>query len=355
MGVTTSKQNIGFILQLLFNKHHISKTDVELTRNALALFSCPSVEDGLSLRTKQMIFFHHDSNFAHNKKVFDYLIDLFIRKCSPNVYINIYNEENVVRVHPDGRRADGLHPDGRRADGLRFEGKASEGTKAELEVTPSFITNIETWLYNPSFPNTAIFKIKQLIHDVGHAVIIVIKKRKQHFECLYLDSYGMQLNQGQLFCLELEQLTGVRVVDTSVAFCPLQSEFQTGNCKQWALLFILCLLCNPQFITEPRLLVDTLSQNADMNILLFELYLFFVSDYIVVNYKQKLKNEVLQNRLPDRGLELILSKEELTPCFYKGQSLKGNSITFLYENLTRMLSTFQRQKVFLLENAGVYI
>ena len=359
MGVTTSKPKIGFLLQLLFNKHHIRREDVELTRTALALFSCPCVEDGLSLKTKQFLFHHHDSNFADNKKVVDYLINLFIKKCSPNTHINIDIEDNAVRIHPDGRRADGLYPDGRRADGLDSSSTVNSDTQvSEMELKPTFKQNIENWFHSEVYPNIALFQTKQLIHDVSHSVLVLLVKAKTRVECIYIDSLGAYLKQSQLFCTAIEQFLGVQVVGKELPFCPLQSNFQNGNCKQWTLLFMLCILCNPQFVREPELLVQVLNQNADMNILLFELYLFFVGDYIVKNYKQKLEKEFKQFdqvTFPERGLELILSREELTPCFYKGRSLQGNSIQFLYEKLTRLLPVFQRQKVFILEHAGLFI
>lgn len=351
MGVTTSKPKIGFLLQLLFNKHHIRREDVDLTRTALALFSCPCVEDGLSLRTKQFLFHHHDSNFADNKKVVDYLINLFLKKCSSNTHINIDIEDNAVRIHPDGRRADGL-------DGSNLSTVHSDTKVSEMELKPTFKQNIENWFHNDKYPNIALFQTKQLIHDVSHSVLVLLVKAKTRVECIYIDSLGAHLNQNQLFCTAIEQFLGVQVFRKELSFCSLQSNFQTGNCKQWTLLFMLCILCNPQFVTEPELLVQVLNQNADMNILLFELYLFFVGDYIVKNYNQKLESEFKQfdqNSLTERGLELILSREELTPCFYKGRALQGNSIQFFYEKLTKLLPVFQRQKVFLLEHAGLFI
>ena len=347
MGVTTSKQNLGFLLQLLFNKQHIRKEDVILTRKALALFSCPCVEDGLSLRTKQFIFHHHDSNFADNKKVVDYLINLFIKKCSSNLHINTYIEENVVRIHPDGRRADGL------------ESTVQSDTKmSEMELKPTFQQNIANWFYSDAFPTVALFQTKQVIHDVSHAVLVLLIKYRTSVECIYIDSLGAHLKQSRLFCTAIEQLLGVQVIEKAFTFCSLQSDFQTGNCKQWTLLFMLCILCNPKFIREPEVLVQILNQNADMNILLFELYLFFVGDYIVPNYRQKLEREFQrfdQETFPDRGLELILSKEELTPCFYQGTSLRGTSVQFLYDQLTRLLPVFQTQNVFVLEYGGLFI
>ena len=223
MGVTTSKPKIGFLLQLLFNKHHIRREDVDLTRTALALFSCPCVEDGLSLRTKQFLFHHHDSNFADNKKVVEYLINLFIKKCSSNTHINTDIEDNAVRIHPDGRRADGL-------DSNRTV--TSDTKVAELELKPTFKQNIENWFHSDRYPNIALFQTKQLIHDVSHSVLVLLVKAKTSVNCIYIDSLGAYLNQSQLFCTAIEQFLGVQVSGKELPFCPLQSKFQTGNCKQ---------------------------------------------------------------------------------------------------------------------------
>lgn len=354
MGSTTSTStslriaspNLRFIFALLFSKETVFSQDVASYRKALALFTCPLLWGGSSLRTKQVSFFVHDAHFHQNKKVINRLLRNFLSTSSfmkSGNYLNTSNTENAFRVHPDGKQIDSEQ--GSKRAGL-----------PEMELSPEFIRNLRHWFYN-TVQGVGVFLGKQLVHGVGHAVVLILQKKEGHLCTWYFNTEVSRLPLSGLFKKEVQKALGLeqhQVVDQTPVFtCPLQNEVQGGNCKQWSLLVLLSILFHPGFLDRPSHLYDLLLQDNGVNIMMFELYLFFVSHLRFeadgISYKELLLQETADSG-PFFGsdseltLEHFMSAQELTPCFVEGVGLESrglNTYEYVYSQLLTVLQSLQ--------------
>ena len=153
-------------------------------------------------------------------------------------------------------------------------------------LSPEFIQDFLDWWNDdgPDSPSTTIWPFSVRIEKENrayHAVLLVLQRTENYnLNMIYADSHGDQREkifeniifealQNELF----EQLTEINIIENNS--CVLQNLEQGGNCVMWHLLFIVLLVQNLNTISSPALLFSALSEKADVNIVLFELYLFF--------------------------------------------------------------------------------
>ena len=340
MGASSSKANFEFIFQLLFHTTSIKNKDVKLFRKAIALFTCPTDDTGVSLRVMQTAFLAFTGTFAKSQKIFHFILQQFLYMCPTNVHINFYDLENMA---------------------FFFDFTTVEGsTKSpRLVLSSTFQRNIKYWYYAPDLPDTAIFSVSivygKSIND-SHSVLFLLQKHEA--PCFYegltsavLDPGGTLFQEGKLLSNVLQDMFGGKVYDLTPEIpCTLQTEEQGGNCAQWTLLFILSIVCNPNYITDIEGLLDKFQQEPNVNILVFELYLFFLCNRFFQNYQQSLY------KTTESVLEDVMSYQKTTEMMVQSSKIAvpcGNKIRTYYSYktmfklLARMYYDFHARNLFL--------
>ena len=331
MGVSHSSP-LRLFVQLLFDKDSLEDVEVKMLRDAMSLFTCPAPTaegDRQSLRTRQLELmvkgYIREGSYTFSAQVSNALVTFFLQKCPhSNLHVNMWREENEVRLY-------------------------TSRCKPELLITQSFLDNMSNWYYGP-YPDTALFSVREVLvepPDVGHAVVIVLQKQRDgRVVTCYLDSNATPWRQGRLFASLVSQVFHVQVLDTTPEpTCILQSRYQSGNCKQWHLLFMICIICHPDLVNDMTTLTKTLERHAEVVILLFELYLFFVSSQVLENHKQVLERFFELEPDADRQLLPVLRLEGIEPCsaLPRFRRLDFNSV---YTTLLELLPWFQARNMF---------
>lgn len=330
MGVSHSSPAtpLRLFVQLLFDKDILEDVEIKMLRDAMSLFTCPAPtaeRDRESLRTRQLELmvrpYIREDTFS--AQVSNALVTFFLQKCPhSNLHVNMWKEENVVRLYTFRR-------------------------KPELLITQSFLDNMSNWYYGP-YPDTALFSVRQWgPPDVGHAVVIVLQKQRDgRVVTCYLDSNATPWRQGRLFASLVSQVFHVQVLDrTPEPTCKLQSRYQSGNCTQWGLLFLICIICHPDLVNDMTTLTKTLERHAEVVILLFELYLFFVSSQVLENHKQVLERFFELEPDTDRKLLPVLRLEGIEPCSALPR-FRRQDLNSVYTTLLELLPWFQARNMF---------
>lgn len=118
-----------------------------------------------------------------------------------------------------------------------------------LKLSLALIQVLKRWFVSPSVGTQIL--CTQLIHDVGHSVLLVLKKRAQGVYVAYVDPYAFPLKQCQLLAFVLQPLFGfaaaVPVIaplkprDTEGALWYMVENVTVMKRELWSLyLFYLC-------------------------------------------------------------------------------------------------------------------
>ena len=131
-----------------------------------------------------------------------------------------------------------------------------------MSLSPELLQAIKLWLYSPSVG--AQFLCSQVIHDLGHTVLIILKKRARGVDVLYMDPYNFPLKQSYLLAALLQVHGGVTTVPVTM---PLKSRD-----------------------TEHALWYTLGRHSFHVTKELWPLYLFYKAHNLLHNYKQIVGN-----------------------------------------------------------------
>ena len=327
----------------------VEDRDVKLFQKAFSLFTCADVRTGYSIRAQQVHFFSL-IDLDENKSVIQLVFQQFLRICPAAVHTNTYNGENVIDEYPAGKSY--------------YLGRGPQGG-LEIEIDPRFIRNIESWFYSLDYPRTAMFSVTVNLRrgssaltspPGGHAVVILFTKLAPPFtglQCVYLDSESSKytFQDAGLFTRQIENHLGVNVQNMTPKFlCPLQTSEQGGNCVQWSLLYMLCIICHPEYISDPDALHAQLLEEVNVNMMVFELYLFYLTNRFLPDYKgtmaRESKGAVVRSRLLDKQSSteiLVHSSPGVQPCArYRG----FKNFEYMFQRLEHFFYKFRDRGFF---------
>lgn len=91
-----------------------------------------------------------------------------------------------------------------------------------MRLSPELLREIKLWLYSPAV--SAQFLCSQIIHGLGHTVLLILKKKAQGIYVLYLDPHGFPLQQSQLLAAVLSESGIVVTVPVIVPVAPRDPE-----------------------------------------------------------------------------------------------------------------------------------
>lgn len=91
-----------------------------------------------------------------------------------------------------------------------------------MSLSPELLRAIKLWLYSPSIG--AQFLCSQVIHDVGHTILIILKKRAKGIDVLYMDPYNFPLKQSYLLSALLQVHGGVTTVPVTMSLRSRDTE-----------------------------------------------------------------------------------------------------------------------------------
>jgi hypothetical protein len=243
----------NFLLKTLLKVDSVPNEELYCFKKALTMFThnpaTTTRNDGLqSLRACQANFFRNPSNFSESAKIMGFFSQAWLRHSKAKVYINFHERENRLDIDTETNWSR-LHQD--------------------------FVTNLQNWYESDSLPSTAFFAVDQRHHGVGHSTILVLKKSATSLVFSYLEG-----SKGMIFIeRELLNLFPVNIIQRSFTYPVLYTE-----CVLWECLLFICLLQHPQLLDSPEILGELLSVNLDANLLLFELYVFFIGLRVVPKY-----------------------------------------------------------------------
>lgn len=127
-----------------------------------------------------------------------------------------------------------------------------------MSLSPELLRAIKLWLYSPSVGTQ--FLCSQVIHDLGHTVLIILKKRARGVDVLYMDPYNFPLKQSYLLAALLQVHGGVTTVPVMMPLTSRDTEHAL-----W------CTLGRHSFHVTKEL---------------WPLYLFYKAHNLLHNYKQ---------------------------------------------------------------------
>lgn len=266
-----------FVIQTLFNTQSISPGVLQLYKDALRLFSVSHVRYNSStgkLEKYGQSFRNHQMAHAARWKlegVFDYILKSAVTKLGTSkIYKKVYfsKKDNAVTFIQDANN------------------------NASCQLNPELQHDIEQWSHSDKL-NLGIFRIQEKRQNDRHATLLVLyKKQKKNvatlFQYFYFDPHGGAASHATSALLQphLKALLGRHLYERALAVtCPsFQTAPQGGNCAMWMQLFCLCLVTNPDLLSFPETVEQKLAANPDANIMLYELFCFFVGMAIVPNY-----------------------------------------------------------------------
>lgn len=299
-----------FVLKTLFNLEAPNLHIVNAYKKALLLFTVPHgrmTPKGLKLysfsfRDQQVIGAVKEETDA----VFDFVVSSIIKKKSQTSSLE-------YKFYPYFLQ-----------QGLRLNYRTMREVRqvVSIDVDNTFLENIEEW--KNSRITTGIFSVNQIFSDTGynHATVLILKKidnRATPFEYFYFDPHGYHLPTTldlieEKLRLVLQTPLKRRSVSSS---CPVfQSIGQGGNCTLWEHLFKICFIANPNLFDAPETVEQLLGESAEVNIMMFELFLFFMGMAAVPNYVNKLyrRRDQSNDTIDPRFYKLIETKIGIENC-----------------------------------------
>lgn len=140
-----------------------------------------------NLEKSQTQFFCSDAFFSQNNMVVEQIV---------KQHLGIVNQAFVVHIEPQ-----------------------NDKPAFTMSLSSELLQAIKRWLYSPSIG--AQFLCNQVIHSVGHTVLIILKKRAKGIDVLYMDPYNFPLKQSFLIAALLQVHGGVTTVPVMM---PLKSR-----------------------------------------------------------------------------------------------------------------------------------
>ena len=272
-----NKSNL-FLLNTLFNVDTVRPDILEKYKEALILFTvlhghvtAQGVKIfGPSFRYKQMAT-------KTDLSIFDFILKSILQRKSlestpSHVLYSETFEDNVLDVTFDS---------------------LDTRTSLACQFSPSFVTKIIDWK-NSDF-QIGIFAVFQQERDMqdetgGHATVLVLYKTDTEltpFKFFYFDPHG-GLSRTTIGFIEtqLKQMLSpnLKWIMVSISCPAFQTSGQGGNCVHWAQLFLLCLLTNPSLLAAPEQVEHLLGASPDVNIMIYELFVFFIGMATVPQY-----------------------------------------------------------------------
>ena len=301
-----NKSNL-FVLKTLFNVDTISFETIEKFKEALLFFTVPhshmdknnNVEIyGKSFRIYQMNY------IAGNKgnSIFEYIFSLIHKKLKIDLKprIQLLNESKIFEQNRE----------------LVVTLDSIFDFTKSCKLSATLLDTITTWATSGE-DRILILPITEKLKtdsesDFSHATILIIKKRsevkpfftwdsepgaavRKYFEIFYFNSHGVNsCTTSRAIKRELTKVLRPFDVEerTLTSDCPsFQTSYQGGNCSTWQRLFMICILTHPHLLDSPEKFEKFLGASADVNILIFELYVFFVGMFIIPFYVEKIVHE----------------------------------------------------------------
>jgi hypothetical protein len=186
------------------------------------------------LQPHQTKFFNSDQQFAQSHIIIKAVIQRFL---------GTSELQNVIVIEPQNDRP-----------------------TFTMALSSAFLESVKRWLQSPAIGIQLL--CTQLIHGVGHTVLVVLKKRGPAIYLLYVDPYGFPLQQEILLSRLLSvfnlSITPIplsqkpRDAEQGLYNCVIQAATLTSNINLWKLyLFNTCYNLLPMH--KKTLHLDTLS------------------------------------------------------------------------------------------------
>lgn len=165
------------------------------------------------------------------------------------------------------------------------------------QMHPEFVRDAKAWWRDPGAPTLFLFPI-YIVSDMGdHALFAALKKkyRDNQIQVAYIDSGGSEhvkmTGAGTAFIQALQsELFTLTVVPVDF-YCPeLQTVEQGGNCVQWQMMFLTLLTLHPDGFDNMSRFIGALSGEPLLNLLFFELYMFYYITSVNPEYYKELFN-----------------------------------------------------------------
>ena len=173
------------------------------------------------------------------------------------------------------------------------------------QLSPGILNAITTWADGMQ-DKTLILPIteERSNSNYTHATVLVITKsveppsnawdaepgESSQYEYFYFDPHGTPSRETSLLLkTELEKVLPSLSERTFSVHCPnFQTSSQGGNCVTWRDLFMICVITHPHVLDSPEQVEYLLAASADVNMMIYELYVFFIGMAAVPHYVDQL-------------------------------------------------------------------
>lgn len=178
------------------------------------------------------------------------------------------------------------------------------------KLSPGILNAITTWAAGGFQDKTLILPITEKRSDSSdsHATVLVITKSVEppsnawneepgesewdvsQYEYFYFDPHGTPSREVSLLLkTELEKVLPSLLERIFSVYCPnFQTSSQGGNCVMWRDLFMICVITHPYLLDVPEQVEYLLAASADVNMMIYELYVFFIGMATVPHYVDQL-------------------------------------------------------------------
>lgn len=294
-----------FVLKTLFGPEKMSSRVLHMFKEALILFTVPHgriTTNGLEL---------YGSSFReHQLETPTKLRQIIFKKALELAYENL-----------ETQRTRNIYTNSARDCKITTVTDATDYSLLSLTADPRLFKQITKWVtdsrHNKSSLILSITEVDANFKYTHGTLLVITNVSHQRYEYFYLDPHGTPSREkSMLLRSELEQVLPSPVSERFMSdSCPdFQTYAQGGNCAMWVELFMICLLTHPDLVKAPETLEHLLGASPDMNILIYELYSFFLGIALIPNYVDIVMSKQVQDENTTTFMQMLESSLGVENC-----------------------------------------
>jgi hypothetical protein len=283
----------------LFNYNKFSVEDKKMLQDAVSLYTSKLHDDTILTRLNPLL---NLSWYTQHTMFFVYETDLYFK----NILLLLeYLPHQFTSVHTISEKTYKVFTDEAMMKEYRLKFPNIRG--------PGFSKLVREWYLDPNSADVLVFPLHESTASTVdsssslavHAVLGAVFKPKDqgNLKTIYINSHGYDIyfmDYVQSIITEVVQkaVPEVRVTSLILKCPPLQSN--VSNCVQWQMLFFVLFLMNPHgFEDTMNSLQSSDPSKENMNIILFQLFMFFV----LMSFNDAIPTRIYYEKKPPKRVE----------------------------------------------------